>query len=322
MDQIASIKKLPQGWRLEPIDSERSRIVFEGDHGQAHLVYYALFSGIMLASIELTTPQLDMIPVSQTDMMSVNYCLRGRCECDVGDMGSVIVQDGNLCFSANMARRFSYPTSHYVGFEYWIGFSELDASTNALLESLGAGPRAVCGNLCASTPAFTLHPEGELEALCQAICRELDAPEADVGALRMLTLQLLRAAGGIGPEMRIDTAAYLKRSQRDIAHAVFEAIEVSENGRVDIDAMTKSFGLSAASLRSYFSRVYGTTPAAFARTRALRHAAELLETTQRSVSDIATVVGYANPSKFSAAFRKEIGVTPLEYRRRSRFDTS
>lgn len=39
-----------------------------------------------------------------------------------------------------------------------------------------------------------------------------------------------------------------------------------------------------------------------------------------TISDIADAVGYENQGKFGAAFRRETGVTPLEYRRLYRID--
>ena len=50
----------------------------------------------------------------------------------------------------------------------------------------------------------------------------------------------------------------------------------------------------------------------------LREAARLLAETELSVAEVAQACGYANPSKFSAAFRREQGMNPLEFRRRSR----
>ena len=42
----------------------------------------------------------------------------------------------------------------------------------------------------------------------------------------------------------------------------------------------------------------------------MAHAVHLLETTQRSVEDVAADVGYADPAAFRRVFRREIGETP------------
>ena len=44
----------------------------------------------------------------------------------------------------------------------------------------------------------------------------------------------------------------------------------------------------------------------------------ILEETEDKVADIGQAVGFATQAKFGAAFKECFGVTPLEYRRRSR----
>ena len=78
--------------------------------------------------------------------------------------------------------------------------------------------------------------------------------------------------------------------------------------------------MGEASLRSYFTRIYGATPAAYAKRIVLQRAAGMLAESDASVSDVALASGYSNPSKFSAAFKREFAANPLEYRRRKRLE--
>ena len=43
-------------------------------------------------------------------------------------------------------------------------------------------------------------------------------------------------------------------------------------------------------------------------------AKELLATTQLSMKEICAKVGYSDPNYFSKTFKKNVGVTPTEYR--------
>ena len=54
--------------------------------------------------------------------------------------------------------------------------------------------------------------------------------------------------------------------------------------------------------------------AAYVRRERMMKAASLLERGAR-VADVAVSVGYANPSKFAAAFKRERGTSPSDYRR-------
>ena len=50
----------------------------------------------------------------------------------------------------------------------------------------------------------------------------------------------------------------------------------------------------------------------------VQKAGRLLRETAGNIAEIAQQVGYSNASKFSAAFKKELGMTPFEYRKKCR----
>ena len=50
----------------------------------------------------------------------------------------------------------------------------------------------------------------------------------------------------------------------------------------------------------------------------MQKASLLLKATDEKIADIAQKAGYSNASKFSAAFKKELGLSPFEYRKKSR----
>ena len=47
----------------------------------------------------------------------------------------------------------------------------------------------------------------------------------------------------------------------------------------------------------------------------MKAAAEFLTDTSRPIAEIAEQVGYSNQGKFAAVFKKQFGMSPLEYRR-------
>lgn len=64
-----------------------------------------------------------------------------------------------------------------------------------------------------------------------------------------------------------------------------------------------------------FTREYGTSPINYLISRRIHESRHLLESTNLSLSQISHVLGFSSPSYFSQVFRKQVGVSPLEYRK-------
>ena len=101
-----------------------------------------------------------------------------------------------------------------------------------------------------------------------------------------------------------------------MAAAARNEMERALSARHDARTMAAAFGVSATSLNEYFTRTYGSTIATYLRRRRMEEAATQLAQGAK-VTEAATYVGYANPSKFAAAFKKAYGVPPREWKHAS-----
>ncbi len=70
--------------------------------------------------------------------------------------------------------------------------------------------------------------------------------------------------------------------------------------------------------QGYFTRAFrdeiGMGPMAFLMQVRVNHACKLLEQQEIKVSGVALQVGFSSPQRFNVAFRKHMGITPLQYR--------
>ena len=78
--------------------------------------------------------------------------------------------------------------------------------------------------------------------------------------------------------------------------------------------LAEAGGLSESMFRRCFREIYGIPAAEYMRHHRLEQAAELLKTSEESILEIAAQVGYENPGKFAARFRRQYGCLPREYR--------
>ena len=85
--------------------------------------------------------------------------------------------------------------------------------------------------------------------------------------------------------------------------------------RYTIDELAREYLINTAALKSTFKAVYGMPVASYMKQYRMKDAAKLLRETDRSIADIARIVGYESQSKFSAAFKDIMKTLPTDYRR-------
>ena len=76
--------------------------------------------------------------------------------------------------------------------------------------------------------------------------------------------------------------------------------------------------MNPTTLKNMFKEIYGTSIAAHIREHRMEAAAQLLQSTDLSVADVARKVGYDSQSRFSDTFKRHFGVLPKEYRKNLR----
>ena len=83
-----------------------------------------------------------------------------------------------------------------------------------------------------------------------------------------------------------------------------------------VAAMARLSGLAERSFKRRFTRATGMSPLEYVHALRLEEAKHMLETTSEPIDAIASAVGYGDTSFFSRLFRRKVGVTPAQYRKR------
>ena len=76
--------------------------------------------------------------------------------------------------------------------------------------------------------------------------------------------------------------------------------------------LAKQIGIGPTTLNKGFRTVFGVTPFAYLTRYRMEQAERLLRQPDCTVAEVANQVGYANPAQFSAAFKRQFGITPRE----------
>ena len=124
----------------------------------------------------------------------------------------------------------------------------------------------------------------------------------------LLFLSLLDGSAVCRPQQF--SADISKRTQE-----VYQYIIENPFTKDTIQDLACMFGLAESSLKRCFKSIAGASIGTFVKTKRMEAAAEMLVSEPTlSIGEIGSVAGYENQSKFSAAFKSVMGVTPQAYR--------
>lgn len=86
---------------------------------------------------------------------------------------------------------------------------------------------------------------------------------------------------------------------------------------LDIDALAQTIYKCPSQTIRIFKKHYNVTPYTYHSAARIKEASRLLESTDMPIKDIAFTLGFNDEHYFSATFKKQLGFTPTEFRRKS-----
>lgn len=154
--------------------------------------------------------------------------------------------------------------------------------------------------------------------LYKAYCETIRNPIAKLLFLKSSALQAFSyiidrawGGGGGGPEI-LDSDEY--RILQEVHDRMLEDFSHPPT----LSQMAKEVGINETKLKRDFKVVYGMPIYRYFKKAKLHRAMELLRITDLSVGEVAFRCGYSSQGQFSAAFRNEFGITPLQAKKSTR----
>lgn len=105
-----------------------------------------------------------------------------------------------------------------------------------------------------------------------------------------------------------------EQQQKSPLASTLELIEARLEDDLRVKELAAAQGIEPRTFTRMFKRETGYTPYRYLTSRRMIRARALLSA-DMSVTETAVAVGYANPAKFAAAFRRWVGVPPSDWKR-------
>lgn len=294
------------------------KAVFEGGRATIHYPEGGLtemaepIEGILVSKHRVRSSGFEMSTRGIGDGMKLNYCIAGRLEVSMKDDRSFYLGPGEFSVETSTASKFSFPCDFYQGVEVFIHSTCLSAPPR-FFEEAGIDLAAVTSRL--STSEMRSWTKKSDEATKRAFLAIFEPCQiAGDASARLGIAQLLLKLAEDGAPARESDSTILTKRQVDLAKETERILAGNLSERKSVALVAEELGVKPTALKTYFKRVYGVPISEYLHKKRMQTAAFLLETSGGSVASIARAVGFANAGKFSEAFRRYYGTTPLKYR--------
>ena len=226
-------------------------------------------------------------------ILNLNFCVNGRCEVSLEHNRYAIVKKNQVCISTiSPDKDFYYPGKLYEGIQLFIDLQMVEELKDNYFRQMDNNISGIILKAWASKE------------------------DMDIPALRYLTVRLLHEVMAF--PMKSECETYFTRSQIAIVKEAEHLILEDLSKRFTAKEMANRFGISESSFKLYIKGILGDSYLSYFRKKRMEKAAELLESTNMKVIDIAIRVGYENQGKFAKVFSNLYCVPPLEFRRLSK----
>lgn len=99
-------------------------------------------------------------------------------------------------------------------------------------------------------------------------------------------------------------------------HRIVDCVRANYRTKLSVAEMAKVGGISVSTQERLFKKTFGLTPLMYLRKTRLNAACKLLRDSDLGIEDIAVECGFNDQTNMTRAFRLELKITPLRYRRR------
>lgn len=294
---------------------ERQDFSWQSEKGCLYLC--RLWPGVSVWKNEVKMHSLPSETMTEYPFLKMNYCTCGRCEALLENGRYVYLAEGDLSVDRNAPKEsFQYPSGKYEGLEIVFNLEILRKYPVTALTDLGI--ERIWQERMAGTEngSFLANVSPEWDALARELMKRLKEADGEVEDFRFLTIQLLYMLNGEKTFTRRRNV-YVTKGQRMIAENIKERLCRDFRQSLTVEELAEEYGISSSSLKKYFRLVYGSPVSEYVKNAKMEYACRMLRETRMSVGEVAAETGYANQGKFGSAFKKIIGETPLEYRRKN-----
>ena len=287
----------------------------ENESGVGDITVYQVFPGIELVYNDMHMAYCNKQQKPAKDVMEINYCKEGRCECSFSEHEYCYMSAGDLSFCSlqENSHQSEFPTAHYHGITITVDFSGITDEMKNVLELLSVNIERI--KELSRIQNFTIIRANE--TIGHIFSELYKVPEKiRHGYIRVKVLELLLVLTEFDFMDRKIERAHFSEAQIGAVKKIHAFLVEHFDEHYTIEFLAERFEISPTVMKKCFKGVYGDSVYAYMKRYRLQVAERLLKESQMTIGEIAEKIGYLNPNKFTSAFRAEYGIPPTLFRKK------
>lgn len=287
--------------------------------GDGMMTFYKILPGVSVIYNDFHMSSCESGFEPDCDLLCIDHCSEGRIEQEVQKGVFTYFEAGDLKIDrrTDHTGRMEMPTGHFHGISIVFDLKEAVRSLPTAMQGFPVDLYALRQKYCAASHPYVISGEASIAH----IFSELYSIPLKIRTyyLRVKIFELLLFLDALEIDLKNrGERPYFYKTQVEKIKAMHKLMTENPGERLTLEHLSDRFDIPLTTMKNCFKSVYGNSIFAYMRIYRMNYAANLLRTKKElSVAEIAGMVGYDSPGKFSTAFKDVLGSSPLEYRKHS-----
>ena len=288
---------------------------FRNESGEGTMTVYDVFPGVMLSFNDFHMAYYESAYVAGRPLFAIDHCREGRMEYAAGENTVAYTGAGDMKLDLRRQHTgmFRFPSSHYHGLT--VAFDlETASSLSQQVQDFPVTPEQIITRWQLGDYPRVVHGADVMEHIFGEMYR---VPEKiRIPYFRLKILEMLLYLDTISIPAEDAERPYFYRTQVEKVQAIHDFLVEHLSENYTQEELARRFDLPLTAMKNCFRSAYSVSMGAWLTDHRMNRAAELLLKERcTSIAEIGGMVGYDSASKFAAAFKKAMKLTPSDYRK-------
>ncbi|MDP0488479.1 MAG: AraC family transcriptional regulator [Fusobacterium sp. JB019] len=284
--------------------------------GKGEMIFYSIFPGITVIYNKFYTYNCPEYKKKNKKLIEINYCFKGRFECKMNDNKYIYLKEKDLSINlSNPKFKFSlFPMGYYEGISICINPLEFNFSISNILKEFSINTKDIIDKFLCKEWFFLINSNKKIVLLFQELYNLLINNKYNL--IKIKTLEILIFINNLSLNKSLNYPKYYSKEQVEKVKHIRNHITKDLTRHITLQDLAKEHNISLTALKACFKNIYGKSVYSYFKECRILYAVSLIKTTNKTIAEIASTVGYDNPSKFSAAFKQHMTISPSNFRKK------